>query len=141
MALRVLIAEDHDRVRQDVKALLQQEGFDAVAEARDGREAVRLAQDLVPDVVVLDVAMPHLSGVEAARRIRESAPSTRIVMLTVHREDQYIIRSFQAGADGYILKTYAGSELGECIRRVAKGEKYLGSGIPAGLVRAYLTGA
>jgi DNA-binding NarL/FixJ family response regulator len=139
MALRVLIAEDNGQVRRDLKALLESEGFQDVAEALDGREAVKLAQELVPDVVVLDLSMPYLSGIEAARKIREVLPGIRILVLTVHREDQYILQSFQAGADGYILKRHAVAELGKGIRHLAKGKKYLDSGIPPDLVRRFLT--
>ncbi len=138
MAVTVLLADDHVIVRQGLKALLEREGLKVTAEASDGREALRLAQDVQPDVAVLDFAMPLLNGVDAAREMRKVAPKTRMILLTAYREDQYILEALQAGFRGCVLKTQAASDLAGAIREVSRGAVYLSPGVSQVVVDAYL---
>jgi two-component system, NarL family, response regulator NreC len=138
MELRILLAEDHQIVREGLRALLERQGFTVIGEAADGREAVQKAAKLGPDIAVLDLSMPFLNGIEAAREILDSDPHVRAIILTVHRDDQYIRQAFQAGIRGYVLKTRAVSELTEAIEKVAKGSVYLSPDIPFELIRPYV---
>jgi DNA-binding NarL/FixJ family response regulator len=123
--VRVLVADDHTVVRQGIVNLLNSsEEVEVVAEASDGAEAMRRALETRPDVAVLDVSMPRLNGIEAARRIHEALPQTRILVLTMHDEDEYIVRMVRAGASGYILKDGVVSELIAGILAVSKGKSY-----------------
>lgn len=139
MRTRVLLADDHPIVRQGLKALLEQEGFVLIAEAADGHEAVRLAQDLQPDVAVLDLAMPLLNGLDATRRMLRASPKTKTVLLTVHTEDHYILEALRAGVRAYVLKTQAATELVQAIKEVSQGAIYLSPGVSRVVVEAYLT--
>jgi DNA-binding NarL/FixJ family response regulator len=141
MPLRVLLADDHQIVRDGLKALLVLEALDVIGEAGDGQEAVRLASELAPDVVVLDLAMPLLNGVDAATEILRAAPRTGVVLLTMHVEDHQVIRALRAGVRGYVIKTQAAEELVRAIKEVAGGRMHLGSGASKVLVEAYLGGA
>ena len=125
MSLRILLAEDHAIVRQGVKQLLTHEGYSVVAEAADGREAVRLAREHCPDIAVLDLGMPLLNGVDAARQILKVSPSTKPILLTFKKEVPYVLAAFRAGAKGYVLKTHGASDLFEAIRKVAGGTVYI----------------
>jgi DNA-binding NarL/FixJ family response regulator len=125
MTCRVLIAEDHVVVRQGLKALLEREKFDVVAEASDGHEATRMARELAPDVAILDLAMPRLNGIDATRAIRESCPKVHTIALTMYAEDQYVLAALQAGFRGYVLKSQAASHLVRAIQEVCRGEIYL----------------
>jgi len=125
MPLRILLADDHLIVRQGVKQLLTREGYSVVAEAADGREAVRLAREHCPDIAVLDLGMPLLNGVDAARQILKVSPSTKPILLTFKKEAPYVLEAFRAGAKGYVLKTHGASELFEAIRKVACGTAYI----------------
>src|ERR1700752_4714737 len=111
MALRVLLADDHEVVRDGLKALLTSKGFDVVGEAADGRDAVRLAGSSHPDIAVLDLSMPQLNGIDAARIISRRFPNTRPILLTIHTEDPYVMGGLRAGVRGYVLKTQAGTDL------------------------------
>ena len=104
MAIRVLLADDHVIVSQSLKAILEREGFPVVGEAADGREAVRLASALHPDVAVLDVSMPVLNGLDAAVAITKACPRTRTILLTMHAEDTYVLQALQMGVRGYVLR-------------------------------------
>ena len=119
MPLRILLADDHLIVRQGVKQLLTREGYSVVAEAADGREAVRLAREHCPDIAVLDLGMTLLNGVDAARQILKVSPNTKPILLTFKKEAPYVLEAFRAGAKGYVLKTHGASELFEAIRKVA----------------------
>jgi DNA-binding NarL/FixJ family response regulator len=141
MAVRIVLADDHTVVRQGLRALLEREGFEVVGEAPDGREAIRLIERLHPDVAVLDLAMPLLNGIDAAREIVKSNPRTRPILLTMHTENNYVLASLRAGVTGYVLKTRAAEELVQAIRDVCKGEFYLSSGISRAVVQAYLSGS
>ena len=121
--IRILLAEDHVVVRQGTRQLLEREpDFDIVGEAGDGEEAVRLASQLKPDVVIMDVAMPKLSGIEATKQIKASLPSTSVLVLTGYDYDEYIFSMLEAGAAGYLLKNVSGDELISAIRAVYSGE-------------------
>jgi two-component system response regulator NreC len=133
---RILLADDHVIVRQGFRALLEREGLDVVAEAADGHEAVRLASDLQPDVAVLDFAMPLLNGLDAAREIRRRSPGTRLILLTVHTEDHYVLGALQAGVHGYVVKTQAAADLVRAIREVRGSAMYLSPTISRAVVEA-----
>jgi two-component system response regulator NreC len=138
MPTRILLADDHQIVRQGLRALLETEGFAVMAEASDGHEAVRLAQTLRPDVSVLDVAMPQLNGLDAARAILRASPTTKTVLLTMHTEDRYVSEALKAGVRGYVLKSQASADLIQAIREVARGMTYLSPGVSRAVVDAYL---
>ena len=140
MRIRILLADDHMMVRQGIRALLEKEGFEVVAEAMDGREAVRLAEKLKPDVAVLDIAMPLLNGIDAAREIRRVSPRTKTTLLTVHEENQYVVEALRAGVTGYVVKTKAADDLVKAIREVSLGAVYMSPGVSREAVRAYLDG-
>jgi two-component system invasion response regulator UvrY len=125
MAIRVLLADDHPVVRQALRVLLAGEGFEVAAEAADGRDAVRLAATVGADVAVFDLSMPRLTGLEAARELKEQSHAIRIVLLTRHEEPQYVTAAFGAGVHGYVLKRRAATDLVEAIHRVAAGGTYL----------------
>jgi DNA-binding NarL/FixJ family response regulator len=139
MAVRVLIADDHEMFRQGLRVLLEEEGFQFVAEASNGREAVQLCEQHHPEVAILDIAMPLLNGIFAAREIIKSNPRTKVVLLTQHTEDQMVLESLRAGVTGYVLKTRASSELVHALRAVCRGEMYLTQSISRAVVQAFLT--
>ena len=122
--ISVLIVDDHQMMRDALVAILgRHNDLEVVGQARDGREAAELAEKLKPDVVTLDVAMPNLNGLEAARNIRRRSASTRIVMVTAYEEDFYIQHALEAGVDGYVSKNQAAETLAAAVREVAKGGK------------------
>jgi|SRR6267143_1031551 len=125
MTIRVLLADDHPAVRDALRTLLTGEGFEIAAEAADGRDAVRLAASVGPDVAVLDLSMPRLTGLDAARELQGQSQAIRIILLTRHEEPQYVTAAFGVGVHGYVLKRRAASDLVEAIRRVAAGGTYL----------------
>ena len=138
MSCRILLADDHVVVRQGLKALLEREGFDIVAEASDGREASRLARDLSPDVAILDIAMPLLNGIETGRAIARRCPSVRTIALTVHTENHYVLAALEAGFSGYVLKSQAAAQLVRAIQEVSRGAVYLSPGVSRAVVEASL---
>jgi DNA-binding NarL/FixJ family response regulator len=138
MAKRVLLAEDHLIVRDGLKSLLLREGLDVVGEVGDGRAAVALARKLHPEVIVMDVAMPLLNGIDAAREIHQFSHQSKVVMLTMHKEAQFILEALRAGAKGYVLKTQAAVDLVSAIQAVLAGETYLSPGISDDVVKAAL---
>lgn len=124
--VRILIADDHSVVRAGLRALLERQGrFRVVAEAATGEEAVAKAQESQPDVAVLDVRMPGVSGIEACRQIIETVPGCRVIMLTSYAEDELLFAAIQAGASGYVLKRIGDNELIQAIERVSRGEGML----------------
>jgi len=137
MPPRVLLADDHVIVRQGFRALLEREGLEVVAEAANGHEAVRLAGELLPDVAVLDFAMPLLNGLDAAKEIRRRSPRTRTILLTVHSEDHYVLEALQAGVHGYVVKTQAAADLVQAIREIRGNAIYLSPTISRAVVEAY----
>ncbi len=138
MALQILLSDDHLIVRQGLKALLEREGFQVVAEAADGHEAVRLAKELHPDLAILDLTMPLLNGLDAAREILQVSPKIQTILLTMHTEDHYILEALRAGVRGYVLKSRAASELIQAIQEVSKGGVYMSSGVSQTVVQAFL---
>ena len=138
MAVRVMLADDHEMVRQGLRVLLEREGFEVVAEAPDGREAMKLCEIHRPDVAILDLAMPLLNGVDAAREIIKTNPRIKVVLLTMHTEDHLILESLRAGVTGYVLKTKASGELVQSLRAVCRGEMFLTQSISRTIVQAFL---
>jgi DNA-binding NarL/FixJ family response regulator len=136
--LRVVLADDHVIFRQGLKGLLEREGLNVVAEAIDGREAVRLAQEHHPEIAILDLAMPVMDGPDAAEEIAQVSPQTRSVLLTMYSEEPYIIKALQAGVRGYVLKTQSGTDLVNAIQEVMRGGFYLSPGVSRAVVQAYL---
>lgn len=137
--IRVLLADDHQIVRDGLRSLLdQQPQIQIVGEASDGREAFEMAQALAPDVVVMDIAMSGLNGIEATRKIVDECPSTRVIALSMHSDRRFVSGMFGAGACGYLLKDSAFEELVGAISTVARGHVYLSSGIASVVVQDYV---
>jgi DNA-binding NarL/FixJ family response regulator len=135
MPIRVVIADDHNVVRKGIRDLLADEAdISVIGEARNGHEAVDLAQALKPDVVVMDIAMPELSGVEATRQIRATAPDVRILVLTAYQDDPYIYGLLDAGATGYILKTAESHEIVRAVRATAAGQSAIDPAVAPRLI-------
>jgi DNA-binding NarL/FixJ family response regulator len=132
MTIRVLIADDHAIMRDGLKALLSaSRDIAVIAETGNGRDAVRRAQELKPDVVIMDISMPDLNGIEAARVLRHKCPDTRIVMLSMHSSSEHVFRAFEAGATAYLLKESAGSEVEAAVRAAHAGRRYLSRALAA----------
>jgi DNA-binding NarL/FixJ family response regulator len=125
-------------LRDGLSAILRQEGFEVVGEASDGQEAITLAKKLSPDIVLMDISMPLLNGIDAAREILKSAPKTKIILLTMFSEDRYVLAGLRAGIAGYVLKDKAASTLVLAIRAVCRGEVYLCPTISRVVAEAYL---
>jgi len=136
--MQILLADDHEVVREGLRVLLEREGFEVIAEASDGREAITLCAGHPPDVAVLDLAMPLLNGIDAAREITKSNARVRVILLTMHTEDHLVLESLRAGVTGYVLKTRASSELVQAIRAVSRGETFLTQSISRSVVQAFL---
>jgi DNA-binding NarL/FixJ family response regulator len=138
---RIVIAEDHTILREGLKSLLSSSpDFMIVGEAGDGREAIDLVDRLKPDLVLTDLSMPRMNGMEAIREIKRRSPVTRLIVLTVHNTEEYILATLKAGADGYVLKDATHSELVMAIRSVLQGKSYLSPGISEQLIEGYLEG-
>jgi len=137
MPTRIVLADDHVLVRQGLKSLLEREHFQVMAEASDGQEAVRLIETHHPDIAILDISMPTLNGIDAARSLVRSAPKTKIILLTQHEEEQYIHEALEAGVKGYVLKSQVANDLIQAIRQVCRGEFYLSPGISRAVMEAY----
>jgi two-component system response regulator NreC len=134
--IRVLIADDHAILRDGLRKLLNEEAdLDVVGEARDGHDALRRAEELAPDVVLLDMAMPGLNGLTVAKRLRSALPAAKILILTMHQEEEYVYETLRAGASGYVLKDAAAPELVSAIRAARRGETYLSPGVSRLIVR------
>jgi DNA-binding NarL/FixJ family response regulator len=137
--IRVILAEDHTLVRSGLRALIgQAPGIAVVAEAADGEAAVRAVAEHAPDVAILDISMPLLNGLEVARRIAAEFPGTRVLMLTVHRDEEYVLQALRVGAAGYLLKGAEVAEFEMAIRAVAKGDTYLTPAVSRQVVDDYL---
>jgi len=137
MAVRVVLADDHVLVRQGLKSLLEREGFQVVAEFSDGKGALEYVQTQKPDIAVMDISMPVLNGLEAARGISLSSPETKTILLTQHDEEQYISEALEAGVKGYVLKSQVASDLIHAMRQVWRGEVYLSPGVSGAVMHAY----
>ena len=137
---RVLLADDHDILRQGLKLLLslQPEEIEVVGEARTGREAVELARTLQPDVVVMDITMPDMDGLEACRTIHQQQPTSQVLMLTMHESEEYFLQALRAGAAGYLIKKAAPTELRMAISAIAQGGAFLYPGLAKALIRNFI---
>jgi DNA-binding NarL/FixJ family response regulator len=136
--IHILLADDHAVVRQGFKMILAaQPDMEIVGEAGNGREAVELAGTLQPDVIVMDVAMPELNGIEATRRLADSSPRTRVLALSMHKDSVYVREILRAGARGYLLKDSIASDLLAAVRAVARGEGYLSPGVSDAVLDDY----
>jgi two-component system, NarL family, response regulator NreC len=137
--IRILLADDHNVMRRGLRLLLEsQPGFTVVAEAADGRLAVQQAQATKPDVVVLDIAMPHLNGIEAAQRITEALPNTAVIILSMHSDEGYVLRALRSGAKGYLVKDSAEGDLIEAIKAVSQGKAFFSPEVSKMLVEDYV---
>ena len=137
--IRVLLADDHSILREGIRALLEkEEDIEVVGEASNGEEAVARTRELLPDVVVMDIAMPKINGLEAADQIRTAMPSVKVLILTMHDDEQYLAGMLKAGAAGYVVKTAASVDLVSAIRAVHQGDAYLYPSITRMLVADYL---
>jgi len=137
--IRILLADDHVLMRRGVRALLERhEEFEVVAEAGDGREALQLAEKHTPDIVVADIGMPILNGIEAARQITQKAPNIGIVVLSMHSDESYLLRALKAGVRGYLLKDCPESDLINAIRAVYVGKAFFSPAVSKMLVEDYV---
>jgi two-component system response regulator NreC len=136
--LRILLAEDHETVREGIRLIIQaQDDMEVIAEAGDGREAIGLAQELQPDIVLMDVSMPGLNGLLATAKLKRMMPDVKILTLTRHTDEAYLQELLQAGISGYVLKQSASSELLRAIRAIAGGSKYLDPAITGKVFDVY----
>jgi len=137
--IRILLADDHTILREGIRSLLDDEAdMEVVGEAEDGMQAVKLANQLEPDVVIMDIAMPLLNGLEATRQIRRNHPQTKVLILTMHENEEYIRQVLASGAMGYILKDAAARELLDAIRAVHRGEAILSPAVTRLVIEDYL---
>lgn len=137
--VRILLADDHPVVRQGLKALLEDEpNFSVVGESGSGLEAIRTCSELQPEVLILDIMMDDISGIEVARQVKESCPRTEIVVLSMHGDKKHVLEALQAGAKAYVVKKSASSELVQAVHEVIVGRRYLGPSLTDMVVDAYL---
>jgi DNA-binding NarL/FixJ family response regulator len=137
--IRILLADDHTVVRKGLRLLLEsQPGFTVVADAADGRAAVTLAETHTPDVVVMDVAMPILNGIEAARQITAKLPQTAVVFLSMHSDESYVLKALKSGARAYLLKDSAEHDLIQAVRAVTEGKSFFSPAISKMMVEDYV---
>jgi DNA-binding NarL/FixJ family response regulator len=132
--LSLVIADDHTMLREGLRRSLEARGIDVLGEAGDGAEAVRLALDLKPDVILMDVSMPGMDGVEATRQIRQQIPDASIVMLTMHADHVVLVRALRAGASGYLVKDCTTDEIVNTIRQAASGDTTVSAGVAAAML-------
>jgi len=141
MPTKIILADDHKIVRQGLRTLLEQEhDLEVVAEAEDGRMAVRLARELSPEVVIMDVSMPDLNGIEATRQVLAESPGVKVIGLSMHSDRRFVMNMLKAGASGYLLKDSAFEELASAIRTVLANKIYLSTEIANIVVKDYLQG-
>jgi two-component system response regulator NreC len=137
--VRILIAEDHAIVREGIRMILAtQPDFEVIGEAADGAEALVLVDDLHPDVVVMDISMPGMNGVDATRAIRKTHPEVHVLILTMHEEESFVFQLLQLGASGYVLKRAAATDLVDAVRAASRGEAFLYPAVARSLVQDYL---
>jgi DNA-binding NarL/FixJ family response regulator len=138
--IRVLLADDHDILRQGLKLLLEvQPEIRVIGEARTGREAVALTQSLTPHVVVMDISMPDMDGLEACQHIRRQQPDTQVLILTMHESEEYFLQALRMGAAGYLVKKAAPPELASAVETIAHGGAFLYPGLAKALIKAYVS--
>jgi len=139
--LRIVLADDHTILREGLRALLSADpNFDIVGEAEDGREAVRCVEKLEPNLLLMDLSMPRMSGMDAISEIKRRYSETKIIALTVHKTEEYLLTTLQAGVDGYVLKDATHDELILAIHNVMAGKRYLSPGISGKVIEGYLEG-
>jgi len=135
---RIFIAEDQTILRQGLKALLATiPDFEVVGEAEDGKDAIRGVEEHSPDLIILDLSMPRMNGLEAIKEIKQSSPETKILVLTMHDEEEYIFPTFKAGADGYLLKVADENELLSALKQMLEGKSYITPGISGQILEDY----
>jgi len=138
MSVRVLIVDDERRLREGVRCILESKNdIEVVGEAGDGKEAIDLSKALLPDVVVMDVSMPGMSGLEATRLLKAIDPAPKVIGLSVYANNLYVVGMLEAGASGYVLKSVLYDELHRAVQAVGQGETYLSPGISAAVIDAY----
>ncbi|NWF94080.1 MAG: response regulator transcription factor [Syntrophaceae bacterium] len=138
---RLVIAEDHVILREGLKALLSSgPEFEVVGEAENGHEAIHCVEKYKPDLILMDLSMPRMNGMEAIREIKRQSPETKILVLTVHKAEEYVLTTLRAGADGYILKDSTHAELMIALRNVLAGKPYLSPGVSEKVIEGYLEG-
>jgi len=138
---RIVIAEDYTILREGLRSLLSSHPeFEIVGEAEDGQEAIRSVDKLKPDLALMDLSMPRMNGMDAIKEIKKRSPQTKVLVLTVHKTEEYIHAALQAGADGYILKDSTHAELGLAIKNILEGKRYISPGISESLIEGYLEG-
>jgi two-component system, NarL family, response regulator NreC len=139
MTVRILLADDHKIVRDGLRALLEkQPGMTVVAEADNGRATVRLARELLPDLVIMDIGMPDLNGIDATRQILNELPSVKVIALSMHSDRRFVVQMFRAGASGYLLKDCAFEELARAVRAVLRNQTYLSPAVAGPVVEDYV---
>jgi two-component system, NarL family, response regulator NreC len=139
--VRIVIAEDHTILREGLRSLLSSNAnFEVVGEAGDGREAIRQVKKLKPDLILSDLSMPKMNGMEAIKEIKRESPATKILVLTVHRAEEYILATFRAGADGYLLKDSTHSELLMAVKKVLSGTHFISPEISEKVIEGYIEG-
>jgi DNA-binding NarL/FixJ family response regulator len=139
--LRIVLADDHVIVRQGIKALLQQDGLQIVGEASNGYDAVRCCTGSPPDIAILDIAMPLLNGIDAARELAKQHPTIKVILLSMYSDQYYVLASLRVGVRGYVLKNNAALNLLQAIEAVMQGEMYFSPGVSGAVVQAYLDNA
>ncbi len=138
---RIVIAEDHTILREGLRSLLSSSpDFEIVGEAKDGQEAIRCVEKLKPDLVLTDLSMPRMNGMDAIREIKRRSPETKVLVLTVHKAEEYILATLKAGAEGYVLKDSTHAELMMAIKNVLSGKRYISPGISDMVLEGYLEG-
>jgi DNA-binding NarL/FixJ family response regulator len=138
---RIVIAEDHTILREGLRALLSSDpDFEVVGEAQDGRAAIQCVESLMPDLVLMDLSLPRMNGMDAIKEIKRRCPEIKVLVLTVHRTEEYILATLRAGADGYVLKDATHTELVMGIRSVLTGKPYLSPGVSDKVIEGYLDG-
>lgn len=134
MTIRLMLADDHRMLREGLRRSMTDQGFDIVGEARDGDEAIQLADELLPDVILMDVTMPEVDGVEATRQIRQAHPEIRVVMLTMHADQEVLAAAIRAGASGYLVKDCSTDEIASAVRMASSGETALSPQLAASML-------
>jgi DNA-binding NarL/FixJ family response regulator len=134
MTIRLMLADDHRMLREGLSRSMREHGFDVVGEARDGVEAVNMAYSLTPDVILMDVSMPEMDGVEACRQVRTAVPGTKVVMLTMHADQDVLANAIRAGACGYLVKDCSTEEIAEAVRMASNGDTALSPQLAASML-------
>lgn len=139
MSVRILLADDHKIVRDGLRALLEsQPGMTVIAEAENGRTTVRMARDLLPDLVIMDIGMPDLNGIDATRQITAELPTVKVIALSMHSDRRFVVQMFKAGASGYLLKDCAFEELARAVGAVLKHQTYLSPAVAGPVMEDYI---